>query len=163
MDITGTYLWYYNICKREVWLMSRGIIPDQQDENVDIGRFIHEHTYKRNDKEIAFGNVKFDVVFKSKNKIVIGETKKTSKYAEASKWQLMFYLRTLKDAGIEAEGQLLYPEEKKRTSIELTQENENILSDMCTQIEKICSMNHPLTAEKIPFCKNCAYREYCYA
>lgn len=163
MDITGTYLWYYNICKREVWLMSRGIVPDQQDENVDIGRFIHEHTYKRNDKEIAFGNVKFDVIFKSKNKIVIGETKKTSKYAEASKWQLMFYLRTLKEAGIKAEGQLLYPEEKKRTSIELTQENENILSDMCTQIEKICSMNHPLAAEKIPFCKNCAYREYCYA
>lgn len=163
MDITGTYLWYYNICKREVWLMSRGIVPDQQDENVDIGRFIHEHTYKRNDKEIAFGNVKFDVIFRSKNKIVIGETKKTSKYAEASKWQLMFYLKTLKDAGIKAEGQLLYPEERKRTSIELTEENENKLLEMCSDIEKICSMNLPLEAKKISFCKNCAYREYCYA
>lgn len=163
MEVNGTMLWYYNVCKREVWLMSRAIVPDQQDENVDIGRFIHERTYKRSNKEVSFGNVKFDVIFKSKNKITIGETKKTSKYAEASKWQLMYYLNQLKNAGIEAKGVLLYPEEKKRTEIELTDDARDRLLEMCSDIEKICIANHPPSAIKIGFCKNCAYKEYCYS
>ena len=163
MDVNGTLLWYYNVCRREVWLMSRGIIPDQQDDNIEIGRFLHEHNYKRNDKEISFGNVKFDVIFKSKNGIVIGENKKTSKYSEASKWQLMYYLKVLKAAGINAKGQLLYPEEKKRQDVELTPENEAELEKMCADIESLCSMKYPEKAKKIAFCRKCAYREYCYS
>jgi CRISPR-associated exonuclease Cas4 len=42
MEVNGTLVWYYSICKREVWLMSRNISPDQRDTNIDIGRFIHE-------------------------------------------------------------------------------------------------------------------------
>ncbi|MHC6178830.1 CRISPR-associated protein Cas4 [Clostridium sp. JNZ X4-2] len=163
MEANGTMLWYYNVCKREVWLMSRVIVPDQQDENIDIGRFIHERTYKRNSKEISFGNVKFDVLFRTKNQITIGETKKTSKYAEASKWQLMYYLNQLKEAGIEAKGVLLYPEEKKRTEVKLTDESRECLQKMCLDIERICELKRPPSAEKIRFCRNCAYREYCYS
>ena len=49
--ITGTYVWYYCICKREVWLLSRGITPDQSDENMEIGRFLHEKAYAREKKK----------------------------------------------------------------------------------------------------------------
>lgn len=163
MDITGTMLWYYNICHRELWLMNRGIIPDQQDENIDIGRFIHEHSYKKKDKEVVFGNVKFDVIFKGKGYITIGETKKTSKYEEASKWQLIYYLSVLKEGGIKAKGVLLYPEEKKRTEVELDQKAEEALAAMCIEIESICSQKYAPKAKKIGFCKNCGYKEYCYA
>lgn len=76
MEVNGTLIWYYNICKREVWLISHGIIPDQQNENVDLGRFIHENYYKRSKKEIQFGNVVFDVLYETGNELVIGETKK---------------------------------------------------------------------------------------
>ena len=124
ININGTLLWYFNICEREVWLMNRNIVPDQHDENIELGRFIHENSFTRNDKEITFGNVKFDVIFKNKKEIVIGETKKSSKYEKASKWQLMFYLKVLKEAGISAKGVLLYPQEKKRSEVELTLENE---------------------------------------
>ncbi|UZQ51389.1 CRISPR-associated protein Cas4 [Clostridium kluyveri] len=163
MDINGVFLWYYNICKRELWLMSRKIVPDQQDENVDIGRFIHQNTYKRNKKEISFGNIKFDVIFRSKDNMVIGETKKSSKYKEASKWQLMFYLKTLKDAGIHASGQLLYPEERKREEVILDDTSSKELAEMISHIEYICSLDKPPGVKKIPYCKNCAYREYCFA
>lgn len=163
MYVNGTMVWYYNVCKREVWLMSRAIVPDQHDENIDIGRFIHERTYSRNDKEISFGNVKFDVIFKSKDQITIGETKKSSKYAEASKWQLMYYLNELKNANIKAKGVLLYPEEKKKTNIELTKDDICKLNEISIDIEKICKMDSPPTVKKVAFCKNCAYREYCYS
>jgi len=35
--INGTLIWYYFICKREVWLISHGITADQEDENIEIG------------------------------------------------------------------------------------------------------------------------------
>lgn len=163
MEVGGTLIWYYKLCKREVWLMGRNITPDQGDANIDIGRFIHETTFKRNDKEILFGNVRFDVLFKNKDKIVIGEIKKTSKYSEASKYQLLYYLRVLKDAGIYAEGQLLYPEEKKREDVKLTEEYERELDDILKDIEHIIECECPEKPTKINLCKNCGYREYCFS
>jgi len=163
MEVNGTLIWYYNICKREVWLMSRNIVPDQGDENIDFGRFLHEQTYKRNKKEILFGNVKFDVILSTKEKLVIGETKKTSKYSEASKWQLLYYLNVLKDAGIDAEGVLLYPEEKKRTEVVLNEYTLQELDKMKNNIIDIVQMETPPRVEKCKLCYNCGYKEYCYS
>lgn len=143
--------------------MSKNILPDQMDENIDLGRFIHENSYQRKEKEVLFGNVKFDVVFENEDKLVIGETKKTSKYENASKYQLAYYLFVLKDSGINAEGVLLYPEEKKRTKVILTKELEEELKDIIKEIEEIQEKDIPPELKKINFCKNCGYREYCYS
>lgn len=163
MEINGTLIWYYNVCKREVWLMSRKIVPDQNDTNLDLGRFLHQQSYNRNKKEISFGNVKFDVIFRSKDKLVIGETKKSSKYFEASKWQLLFYLKTLKEAGIYAEGVFLYPEERKRVPILLDEDSESKLTRIKQNVEKLCNESKPEKVKRIPYCKKCAYREYCFS
>lgn len=159
----GTLMWYYRICEREVWLMSRNITPDQKDTNIDIGRFIHETSYNRNKKEIEFGNVKFDVLLNTKDEMVIGETKKTSKFQEASKMQLLYYLRELKKANINAKGILLYPEEKKRIEVELTDENIYLLERGIDEIMSIINKEIPPPLVKIKYCKSCGYREYCYS
>jgi CRISPR-associated exonuclease Cas4 len=163
MEITGTYLWYYNICKREVWLISRGIVPDQHDENIDLGRFIHENYYKRNSKEIRFGNVVFDVIYEAKDELVIGETKKSSKFIDASKWQLAYYLSILEQANVKAKGILLYPEERKREEIELTQQVRIKLDSMIKDIEKILKQDKPPKVKKNRYCSNCGYKEYCFS
>ncbi|WP_343249680.1 CRISPR-associated protein Cas4 [Diplocloster hominis] len=163
VEITGTLIWFYKICGREVWLMSHSIIPDQQDDNIDIGRFLHENTYQRNKKEIVFGNVRFDVVFQNQDQLVIGETKKSSKYEEASKYQLAYYLQQLKESGLDAQGQLLYPEEKKRVDVILTEDLERELEEIKTEIIRIAELRNPPRVKKIPFCKNCGYKEYCFS
>lgn len=163
MEINGTLIWYYNICKRQVWLMSHGIIPDQHDENIDLGRFIHDNYYKRNNKEIRFGNVVFDVMYEKGNELIIGEVKKSSTFENASRWQLLFYLRVLKEAGINAKGVLCYPEERKRIEIELDEENFKKLDCMIKDIEKIILLPTPQKAEKCRYCRNCAYKEYCFS
>lgn len=163
MEVNGTLMWYYKICKREVWLMSRNIVPDQRDTNIDIGRFIHKTSYGRNRKEIEFGNVKFDVLLNTKNEFIIGETKKTSKFQEASKMQLLYYLRELKKANINAKGVLLYPEEKKRVEIELTEDNLLALEYSETEIISIMNNEIPPPVIKNKYCRSCGYREYCYA
>lgn len=163
MDINGTLVWYYCICKREVWLMSHNIIPDQKDTNIDIGRFIHESSYNRNKKEIHFGSTKFDVLMRKGNKMIIGETKKSSKFETASKYQLLFYLKVLEDAGIEAKGVLLYPEERKRIDVELTEAERSKLDEIIKHIITITEMEKPPKVEKNKYCNNCGYKEYCYA
>lgn len=163
MEVNGTLIWFYKICKREVWMMAHNILPDQKDENIDFGRFMHEHSFERNEKEVLFGNVRFDVIFKSEDELVIGETKKTSKYQEASKYQLAFYLKVLKNAGIDARGRLLYPTEKKRVDIELTEDLENEIDQIQIEIIRIGEAEKPPLPKKIPFCRNCGYKEYCFA
>jgi len=78
--INGTLIWYYFICKREVWLISHGITADQEDENIEIGRFIHENAYSREKKEIDFDNFKVDVADSIDGKIIVQEVKKSSKF-----------------------------------------------------------------------------------
>ncbi|KIR01269.1 CRISPR-associated RecB family exonuclease Cas4a [Lachnospiraceae bacterium TWA4] len=144
MYVTGTLVWYYCICKREVWLLAHQIVPDQTNEDIDFGRFLHEQTYKRKQKEISFGNIRFDVILDNKDELVIGETKKSSHFSEASKWQLMFYLQVLKKAGINASGVLLYPQEKRREKVELNLENEKSLEKIKEEIIKLAEASFPI-------------------
>ncbi len=161
--MNGTLLWYYSICKREAWLMFHQITPDEQHDDIDYGRFLHEHSYQRNKKEILFGNVKFDVLLENEGKLIIGETKKSSKYHEASKLQLYYYLYTLRTAGINAEGMLLYPEEKKRVPVILDQAGETHLLKAIKEIEEITGRDVPPPPHKCNFCYRCGYREYCWS
>lgn len=161
--ITGTYVWYYCICKREVWLLSRGITPDQSDENMDIGRFLHENAYSRDKKEIEFYGMRLDIVRKENEQLVVGEIKKSSKYLESAKMQLLYYLNELEKQGIDAEGILLVPEEKKKQAIILDEEAKNKLKKILDGIKQVVVCDIPPKPEKINYCKNCAYNELCWS
>ena len=40
VNVTGTLIWYYFICKREVWLMSRQLTPDQENTDLALGQIL---------------------------------------------------------------------------------------------------------------------------
>lgn len=65
--------------------------------------------------------------------------------------------------GIQAKGELLFPDEKKKEKVELSSKAESELLDAIKEIQKIAHLPTPLPPEKIPFCRQCAYREYCWA
>jgi CRISPR-associated exonuclease Cas4 len=162
-NVTGTYIWYYFICKREVWLLAHGIEADQQNEDMQMGNVIHESSYNREYKEIEFGHSKFDVVSKKEGKLVIGEMKKSSRFIESSKMQLLFYLKELHDNDISAEGVLMFPDEKKRETVILDNESIARIEYVINDIIKIVNQKNPPIAEKIKYCKKCAYSEFCWA
>lgn len=122
MDVNGTHIWYYFICKREVWLITHQIAADQEDDNLEIGRFISETSYQRQKKEMLIGNIKVDRIRREGDTLVVGEVKKSSTYEKSAYYQLLFYLDTLRKMGIEAKGELLFPKEKKVTKVEWTEE-----------------------------------------
>ena len=162
-NVGGARSWNYLICNREVWLMTHEIVTDQYNENIDLGRFSHELYYKRDKKEIRFGNVVFDILYEKNNRLIIGETKKSSKFSEASKWQLIYYLKILKDAGIIAEGMLSFPEERKKIEVKLSAEAELELEKILKDIDDIINQPNPPKVSKNNFCKNCGYKEYCFS
>ena len=137
VTVTGTLIWYYYICKREVWLMARQIVPEQENPHIELGRFISDTTYKRDKKQIHLEGITLDLAKLDDEKLVIGEVKKSSKFRDSAKMQLCFYLYVLRDYGIEAEGELLFPKEKKREKVILTDEVVKELESAIEEIKRI--------------------------
>jgi len=161
--VSGTYVWYYIICKREVWLMSRSIEPEQEYHSIDIGRFIHENTYSRNKKEIKFEGSNFDLMKNKDGKIIVGEIKKSSRNLESAKMQLLFYLYELEKSGIYASGQLLIPEEKIKIDISLDEDSRKQIENIISDITIMVNNQLPPPPKKSSFCRSCAYAELCWA
>ena len=161
--ITGTLIWYYYICKREIWLMSRQLTPWQENPFIEIGRFISYESYSREKKEIRLENIVIDLLKTYDGSVVIGEVKKSSRFLKSAQMQLAYYLLRLKQLGISATGQLLFPKEKKKLAIILTKEIEEELIEVQKQIKFIISLELPPPAQKIKFCSKCGYQEFCWA
>jgi len=94
--VTGTLVWYYFICKREVWLMGREITPDEDEELLKIGRAIHDIYYRDMKKEVRLDGIRIDRI----RGRVIYEIKTSSKYLEATKFQLLYYIYRLREEGV---------------------------------------------------------------
>lgn len=163
ISVTGTLIWYYCVCKREVWLLAHGLEADQEHELLELGRIISESSYKRDKKEIEIGNIKADLIRKADGQIIVGEVKKSSKFKEAATMQLLHYLNILKQRGIDARGKLFFPEEKKTIDVELNDEFIKRLEKIEAEILNIIYKKQPPQAEKNRFCNTCAYSEFCFA
>lgn len=163
VSITGTLIQSYGICKRQTWLMAHQIIPDQEHQYIEMGRLIDEETYDREKKKINLENVVLDLVKSEDGDIIVGEVKKSSRAENTARLQLAFYLYKLKQSGVEARGILLFPEERRRIMVELTPELEAELEGIFREIEIIILKEKPPPFEKIGYCKNCAYKEFCWS
>lgn len=163
ITVTGTDVWYYFVCQRRTWLSIRKIFPDEEDENMEIGRFIHEFRYGRNKKEIKIGPVRLDSIKRQDGSWVVMEVKKSSKYFNSSYYQLLYYLYILEQKGITAKGELLFPEERKKEVVELTKESRIRLEETIEKIKELAQRDTPLKLRKISACNNCAYNEYCWS
>ncbi len=163
VNITGTLIWYYYICKREVWLIAHEINPDQENPYIEIGRLIHEEAYPREEKGFETVGMKIDIIKQSDNELIVGEVKKSDRFLKSASMQLAFYLYQLKQKGVKATGELLIPKSKKKIPIELTAEIEAELEKAVADINNLIKTSTPPEFKKIHFCRECGYNEFCYA
>lgn len=161
--VGGTLIWYYTICSRQAWLMARQIIPDEDDENIVIGRLLHETRYKRNIKEIDVGASKIDLIKSQDGHLIVSEVKKSSRFKKSARLQVLFYLKELKARGIDAVGELLFPEERRSEKVELTDEAYAEVSALEQSIRELVNRPAPPPPKKISMCRQCAYAEYCWS
>jgi len=142
--------------------MAHELNPNQEDSFLEIGRLIHDDSYKREKKEISVSNMKIDLIKKRDGELIVGEIKKSSHFELPARMQLAFYLYKLRKRGIDAKGELLIPKEKKKIRVELTPNIENELEKASQNIKEIINQEKPPQPAKIRFCRNCAYREFCW-
>ena len=123
MKVNGTLINYFIHCKRQCYLFGNRINLEDNSENVKIGKILHEERAQKDNTEIAIENIKLDKLTKE----YLTEVKKSDADIEASKWQLLLYLKILKDKGIIRKGRLEFIEKKKLTKktiiLELTQKS----------------------------------------
>ena len=162
-EVTGTLVWYYAICPREAWLMAHEIEPEKDFELLAEGRLNQEAHYKRATKELALPGMRLDQVRREGGKLIVSEVKKSSRFLPATRMQLGYYLWRLAEEGMEASGEILVPEERKREVMELTPELREEVEQMVANIEDLVQEPAPPPAVRIPFCKKCAYAEFCWS
>lgn len=151
---------YYYVCKRKLWLCSKGITMEDTSDRVLSGKLIHEDSYERKkNKEIMIDDIlRLDIL----DGDYVREVKISSKLKLPARMQLYYYLFYLKEMGINKKGSINYVKEKRTEEIELTKEIEQELMETLKDIKRITSANTPPKLEKLPYCKKCAYYQFCY-
>lgn len=163
MTITGTIINYYFHCKRQCWLFSNRINLEDNSEDVRIGRVLHEIEHEKSkNTEISIDNVKLDKITDE----YLVELKKSDADIVAVEWQVLLYLKKLKNKGIEKKGKIEFVEKNKQDHkiqyIDLNEENEQQLIELENEIVNFIATPTPPNATLMPKCNQCAYYEYCF-
>jgi CRISPR-associated exonuclease Cas4 len=165
MIITASHLTYYLLCHRKLWLHHWQMRMEDNSDAVAIGKQIEAQSYKRRSRkwrQLDLGHIKIDY-FSAADRLV-REVKKSPKLEHVHVAQVKYYLHELEKNGIEGiTGILEYPEQRKRTIVELTDEDrEVIIPGWMTGVEAIVTAKEcPPLIEK-PYCKKCAFHDFCY-
>lgn len=163
MRVNGTLINYFFHCKRQCWLHANRLNLEDNSEIVKIGKAIHEEREEKGkNTELSIENIKIDKLTAE----YLIEVKKSDADVEASKWQLILYLKILKDKGIERKGKLEFVEKNKSKNkviyVELNDELIKQLDGIVKEIEMLVEIDSIPNSINKPTCKKCAYYEYCY-
>jgi CRISPR-associated exonuclease Cas4 len=159
--VSGVQMQYYKVCKRKLWLFSKGIALENEHERVIEGKILHERAYPRlEEREILVDDTfKLDVL----DGEYIREIKISSKMSDADRFQMLYYLYELKKRGVMKKGLISYTKERKTEEIELTEKDEKAIEKAIKEIYTILQQPSPPALKKLPYCSKCAYYEFCFA
>jgi CRISPR-associated exonuclease Cas4 len=163
MEVNGTLINYYFHCKRQCYLFGNRLNLEDNSENVQIGKALHEQKEEGlKNKEIEIENVKIDGLT---DKYLI-EIKKSDADVQACTYQILLYLKILKSKGIDRIGKLEFIEKNKQNKkvmfVELTPEKEEELDRYISEIKQLLECDEVPDVINKSGCKKCAYYEYCY-
>ncbi|AAC06658.1 hypothetical protein aq_370 [Aquifex aeolicus VF5] len=164
LKFTGTQVAYYVICKRKLWLFSKGLSYESESEFVELGKLLDERAFKREKEEVEWGEnpVKIDFLTGEEG-LVVHEVKHSPKLEEAHVLQVKYYLWFLEKSGVKvSHGIIHYPKQRKVLRVELTQEDRKVIVEALENIQKVLLEEKPPEVIKKPYCKKCAYYEFCY-
>lgn len=163
VPLTATLFWYYAICPREAWLMGHALEPYPDHELLALGRLLQQTAYPEARKEVALPGIRMDLLMGRGGTLVVAEVKRRSGSKEAHLLQLGYYLLRLREVGLEAEGELRYPEERQVERVKLTPELEAKVRETERRLKELLQQEKPPPARRIPACPACAYLEFCFA
>lgn len=164
MTITGTYIKYYKVCHRKLWLFSNHIEMEHTSELVSAGTQLHEHAYPQRAeryREITLDGSKID--FYDPYDKVIHEIKKSDKLEHSHIAQVQFYLYLLRKNGVEgATGLIEYPKLRQTQPVLLTDDDVPMVEGWMRDIEQIVASETCPDRIAKSKCRSCSYFDFCY-
>ena len=156
MKVNGTLVNYYFHCRRQCYLFGNRLNMEDNSEEVKIGKAIHEERNNRENTELAIENIRLDKLTGE----YLTELKKSDADPVAAKWQLLYYLKVLKEKGIERKGKLEFAEKnktrKKTVLLELTEDEEKELLGYISEIEDLLEQDRIPPVLNSGSCKKCS-------
>lgn len=158
--ISGLHIQYFIVCKRKLWLYSKNLGFEEGHDRILDGKLLHERSYQYADKKelMVEDTFKIDVL----DGEYVREVKLSRKMTEADKYQLLFYLYQLKIRGLIRKGLISYTKERRTEEIILTEEDEEKIKLMEKEIKEIIAKESAPPLIKKPYCKSCAYFDFCF-
>jgi CRISPR-associated exonuclease Cas4 len=160
LRVTGVMMQYYHVCERELWFVANDIEIDRNNASVVRGTAVDERSYgDRNRENLRLGMVSLDLLEDGR----VVEIKPSSALTEPAEMQLSYYLWYLdRVAGVERDGVLAHPRERRREPVELTADRADAVESAIRGIADIIDRPEPPAAEEKPFCESCAYHDFCW-
>jgi len=157
--ITGIKINYLYVCERKLWLFDRGITMEEKSDKVLMGKLLSESSYPKKEKrDLLIDNlIRIDIL----DDETIKEVKYSNKLKSADRIQLLYYLYYLEKLGIKKKGIICYPKMKKREELELTDETRLEVEDALVRVKQLLDLETPPPIEIKPYCRKCAYFEFC--
>lgn len=156
--LTGTLVNSYVVCKRKAWLNSRKINPNKSNSFLLMGSSYNSNrtTQKR------IGNIELDEIEKGKH-IIVKEYKKTFSNIEASKMQLLFYMKNLKEELNlnKIDGYIISEETNEKLFLPFDSKNEEKIDKLIDEILVALNNNQILKFTRTKLCDYCGHNMYC--
>ena len=173
MNITGTHINYFRLCKRKLWLFYNDITMEQTSDLVADGKVIEEESYQHRSENYTQIELSYEYLgltlsgkidfYDTRNR-VIHETKRSNKVEDAHIWQVKFYLWLLQLNNIKTEyGVIEYPKLRLTEKVYLEDKDLNYLDALMLAIKELILDDNcpPVINSKI--CTSCSYYDFCYS
>ena len=98
--VTGKEIEYLYVCGRKLWFFHHGIRLEMENQNVQLGIFLGENTFKRHKKEVILGDIGV-VDWIELRHGVIHEVKKGKCPKGAEKAQVRYYMWWMRKRGVD--------------------------------------------------------------
>ena len=161
LPIRGTEVNYSVVCPRKCWLFVHSMGQETGSELVALGRLLHEISFRwRGQRNVEIeGFVRVDFTAEG----IVHEVKHGLAQHRAHVLQVAYYLWLLRKRGIETQGILHYPRQRRREVVQLSPELETELRAVLRRVEEIRAMpNPPAVPRRMAICRSCAYDEFCW-
>lgn len=157
--LNGTIIKSYIACKRQGWLASRKLTPLVSNTYIQMGTAL-SNIRKESSKRI--GNIEIDEIEKGKH-IIVKEYKKTFSNIEASKMQLLFYMKNLKEELnlSKIDGYIISEETNEKLFLPFDSKNEEKIDKLINEILVALNNNQIPKFTRTKLCDYCGHNIYC--
>ena len=158
-NLNGTIIKSYMACKRQGWLASRKLTPLVSNVFIQTGTSLSN---LRKNTSKKFGNIELDEIIKGKH-IIVKEYKKTFSNIEASKMQLLFYMKNLKEELNlnKIDGYIISEETNEKLFLPFDSKNEEKINKLIDEILVALNNSQIPKFTRTKLCDYCGHNMYC--